>query len=222
MGLDMRIFWTGIVIAVLFVAAGLALLLTPPVHGKGDSREGPVYEVVRNDGNFEIRDYEGYIAAQTEEGASDYKSATYAGFMKLFGYISGGNTNRSKLRMTTPVTQEQADGPEKIPMTAPVTSEKTTGSRYVISFIMPGDYTLDTLPVPDDKTITFRKIDAHRAAVVRFPGRMNEKMADSKTAELRDWMMRNGLEAKSGFVTAQYDPPWTPGFMRRNEVMVQV
>jgi DNA gyrase inhibitor GyrI len=201
------------------IVAG-AFVLVPLARGnEGD--EGPVYSVVKKDGKVEIRDYQSYITAQVRV-SSDYNSALYSGFMKLFNYISGQNTNRSKIKMTVPVTQETAAVSEKISMTAPVTQEKVGGNEYVVSFIMPGQYTLDTLPIPDDKSITFKKIEPHRAAAIRFPGRMNEGLADKKIVELKEWLEKNNMAPRSNFIMAQYNPPWIPGFMRKNEIIVEI
>lgn len=204
----------------MIIVAGAIVLVPPLARGNGGT-EGPVYSVVKEDGNVEIRDYQGYITARVKV-SSDYNSALYSGFMKLFNYISGQNTNRSRIKMTVPVTQEQAPASEKIPMTAPVTSEKVKNNEYVVSFIMPGQYTLDTLPEPRDNSITFKKIEPHRAAVIKFSGRMNEDLADIKIVELKEWLDKNNLEPKSNFIMAQYNPPWIPGFMRKNEIIVEV
>lgn len=209
--------WKNILASILAIFL-FALVLVPPLSRAGV--EGPGYNVVKKDGDFEIRDYQGYIMAQVKY-SSDYDRALYSGFMKLFDYISGQNTNRSKIEMTAPVTQERTGTPEKIPMTAPVTSEKV-GNEYTISFIMPRNYTMDTLPVPDDKNITLKKVEPYRAAVIRFSGRMNEGLANRKIDELKNWMGKNNLSPQSNFMMAQYDPPWIPGFMRRNEIIVQI
>ena len=200
---------------------GCLLVFTPLALFKSDSGPGePDFHLEKRDGNIEIRDYGPSITAGVKV-ESDFNDAINTGFMKLFNYISGKNTNRSKIKMTIPVTEQQVSSSEKIPMTAPVTSEKS-GNAYLVSFIMPSNYTLDTLPIPEDKSITFEAIPAHKAAVISFSGRLNEQMADKKIVELKDWLSKNDLRPKSGFITAQYDPPWIPGFMRRNEVMVNI
>jgi hypothetical protein len=142
--------------------------------------------------------------------------------MKLFNYISGNNTNRSKIKMTIPVTEEQVSAAsEKIPMTAPVTTERTAANAYVISFIMPSSYTMETLPEPNDKSITFKQVPAHRAAVIKFNGRLGEGLAKIKMDELNAWLVKNNLKPRSNFIMAQYNPPWIPGFMRHNEILVE-
>jgi len=209
-----------VAMALTMIIVTLALVLVPPL-AKGGGIEGPVYNVVKKDGAVEIRDYQGYITAQVNV-SSDYNNALYSGFMELFNYISGKNTNKSKISMTVPVTQEQKPVSEKIPMTAPVTSEKVKNNEYTISFIMPAKYTLETLPLPEDKNITFNEIGPHRAAVISFSGRMDEALADKKIAELGEWLDKNNMKPKSNFIMAQFNPPWIPGFMRKNEIIVAV
>jgi DNA gyrase inhibitor GyrI len=216
----MTVDWKIIVVATVIVLLGSVALFGPSSRARG-GHDGPGYRVVERDGNMEVRDYEEYTTAYVDV-ASDFDGAIYAGFMKLFNYISGKNTNRSKIKMTVPVTEEQVTGSEKIPMTAPVTSEKVSGDVYRVSFIMPANYTLDTLPVPDDKGIKFKRLEPYRAAVTTFPGRMNESLANKKSEELKRWLDKNGLQARSNFIAAQYDPPWIPGFMRKNEVIVEI
>ncbi len=206
--------------AIVLVIVGFALVFTPIALASG-GHEGPEYRVIKHDGNIELREYQGYIVAQVDV-KSDFNGAVTSGFMKLFNYISGKNTNRSKIKMTVPVTEEQVSVSEKIPMTAPVTSEQMAGDVYRVSFIMPSNYTLDTLPVPDDKSITFRKVEPHTAAVITFSGRMRDELASKKSQELKNWLEKNNMRPKSNFIMAQYNPPWIPGFMRKNEAIVDI
>lgn len=212
--------WNRIAVALIAVMIGFAFVMASTTISSGSNNDGPAYKVVKQDGNFEIRDYPAYIVAQVNE-TSNFNDAMYTGFMKLFNYISGKNTNKSKISMTAPVIQEHASTSEKIPMTAPLTSEKVNNT-YTISFIMPAQYTLDTLPVPEDKNIAFKEIGTHRVAVIKFSGRMDEGIANKKIDELKEWLYKNNIHPKSGFLMAQYDPPWIPGFMRRNEVIVEI
>ena len=208
-------------IAVTMILIGFVLVLVHPLARGSNGHEGPEYQVFKEDGRFEIRDYQGYITAQVKV-SSDYNGALQSGFMELFNYISGKNTNKSKINMTVPVTQERGAVSEKIPMTAPVTSEKVKTDEYIISFVMPAEYTLDNLPIPVDKNITFKQIEPHRSAVISFSGRMDEGLANKKIAELKEWLDKNNMKPKSSFIMAQYNAPWTPGFMRKNEIIVEI
>jgi hypothetical protein len=185
------------------------------------SIEQPAYETLKRDGSFELRRYNGYILAEVEE-RGDMDAALYRGFMALFDYITGHNKVRAKIPMTAPVTEEIARRSETIPMTAPVTTEMSEEGVYTVAFVMPGRYTQDTLPEPDNRDVRFREVPDHDVAVLRFSGHSHEPKVKEKIEELTGWLRANGLEPKSGFRLARYDPPWVPGFMRHNEVMVDV
>jgi hypothetical protein len=108
-------------------------------------------------------------------------------------------------------------------MTAPVTSSPIEeGKKYIIAFTMPSKYTMETLPDPANKTISFRKVAKHKVAALRFSGTLNSKLATRKAKELEIWLNENKYSKKGSFVFAQYNPPWIPGIFRRNEVSTQV
>jgi hypothetical protein len=127
-----------------------------------------------------------------------------------------------KIPMAAPVTEESVDSSEKIAMTAPVTEEKSGKHIYRISFTMPAKYTLETLPEPDDERISFKEVKNQKMAVLRFKGRVNHKLADEEVEELRNWLENNNIKPKSNFIIAQYNNPAVPGFLRKNEVMVEI
>jgi hypothetical protein len=183
--------------------------------------ESPRYRTVRRDKKFEIREYEEYIVAEVEIDG-DFSSALQKGFRVLADYIFGGNTSRTRIDMTVPVT-EQAVFSEKIDMTAPViTSPVEEGRKYRIAFTMPSKYTLENLPEPADERISFRKVSRHEVAALRFSGTLSSKSATRKAKELETWLNQNEYSKKGGFVFAQYNPPWIPGLFRRNEVLTEV
>ncbi len=125
-----------------------------------------------------------------------------------------------KIPMTAPVTEEKVS--EKIDMTAPVASEEVKGHIYRISFTMPSKYTLESLPEPDDKRITFKEVKNNRTAVISFSGRAKEKLAQKEIQELKTWLKEKNIESKSNFIVAQYNNPLVPGFLRKNEIIVKI
>lgn len=125
-------------------------------------------------------------------------------------------------KMITPLKEEQLDKSERISMTAPVTQENTSRHVYRISFTMPSNYTLDTLPVPEDKRIKFKEVKNQEAVVLKFSGRAKRKLVQEKIYEMKNWLADNNLEAKSNFIVAQYNHPLVPGFLRRNEIIVYI
>jgi hypothetical protein len=183
--------------------------------------ESPRYQIVYKDKKFEIREYAEYIVAEVEIDG-EFSSALQKGFRVLAEYIFGGNTSRVHIDMTVPVT-EQAVSSEKIAMTAPVTSSPIEeGKKYRIAFTMPSKYTLENLPEPTNKMISFRKVSKHKVAALRFSGNLNSKLATRKAKDLENWLNENKYTKKSGFVFAQYNPPWILGIFRRNEVLTEV
>ena len=183
--------------------------------------ESPKYKVVSKENKFEIREYEEYIVAEVEI-SEDYDRAINKGFRILADYIFGNNKKRTRIEMTAPVTETTANQSEKIEMTAPVSALSSAEGKYKITFMMPSKYTIDTLPEPNSKEIRFRKVDAHKAAVVGFSGFLKKKLASKKEEELKTWLKKNNLTAKSAFISAQYNPPWIIGPFRRNEIIVNI
>jgi hypothetical protein len=185
------------------------------------SIESPKYTLLKQDGKFEIRDYQPYINASVEIVA-DFNDALNGGFNILAGYIFGNNRAKTRINMTAPVTEQAVKG-QKIAMTAPVTAAKLgDGATHLVSFTMPSKYTLDSLPEPVNDAIKISAVAAHKAAVVKFSGYLNEKTVLNKTQALAAWLKQNNLQAKPGFISAQYNPPFIPGFMRRNEIITEL
>jgi len=176
------------------------------------------YEVIEKAGDFEIRDYASHILAETVvEG--NLEDAGSKAFNKLFRYISGANRSRDKVAMTAPVSQQPAG--EKIAMTAPV-GQQRADDNWVVSFMMPEAYTLETLPQPDDPGVTLREVSARRMATVRYSGFWSEKNYSRYKAELESWIDSKNLVVSGEVIWARYNAPFTPWFLRRNEILIPV
>lgn len=106
-------------------------------------------------------------------------------------------------------------------MTAPVSQQQSAG-KWAVSFMMPAGYTLETLPVPDDSSITLRQIAAHRVAAVRYSGFWSEKLFLRYKQELENWIKKNNLKIIGEPVWARYNPPFTLWFLRRNEILIPI
>jgi len=180
--------------------------------------EEATYKVLKKDNKFEIRDYAPHILAETVvEG--DFEEAGNKAFNVLFGYISGDNRSREKLAMTAPVSQEPKG--EKIKMTAPVGQQRVQES-WAVSFMMPASYTLETLPEPEDPKVTLRQVPARRIAAVRYSGFWNEKGYFRYKLELESWISEKGYTIVGDPIWARYNAPFTPWFLRRNEILIPV
>lgn len=180
--------------------------------------EEPKFALALKDGAFELRDYAASVVAEvTVKGDQD--EAGRKGFRLLAGYIFGGNQTRAKIAMTAPVTKVPAG--EKIAMTAPVTQVAGKGD-WLVRFTMPGRYALADLPKPNDPAVTIKALPPARFAVLRFSGLAGEAKVAAQTAKLLAMVKAQRLVAVGPSSIARYNPPWTPWFMRRNEVMIPV
>ena len=186
--------------------------------------EEPSYALIRTHPLFEVRHYAPYLVAETEV-SGDFDEVGNQGFRILADYIFGNNAPKTKLDMTAPVAQRPADG-EKIPMTAPVAQrpagDDPAAGRFLISFIMPAGYRLDTLPAPRDPRIQLREVPARRMAVRRYSGRWTRAHYEKQERTLLAAVEEQGLEPIGDPIYARYNPPFTPWPLRRNEVMVEI
>jgi len=176
------------------------------------------YKVLKKDSKFEIRDYAPHILAETVVEGNLEETGNKA-FNRLFRYISGDNRSRDKVAMTAPVSQEPMG--EKIKMTAPVGQQRVQ-ERWAVSFTMPSSYTLETLPEPEDPQVTLRQVPARRMAAVSYSGFWSEKNYLRYKMELESWIQERGLTILGDPVWARYNPPFTPWFLRRNEILLPV
>ncbi|MEM8668087.1 MAG: heme-binding protein [Planctomycetota bacterium] len=166
--------------------------------------ESADYTVIESDGSFEIREYPDLMLAAT---SSDMDSRGRDGsFMRLFRFISGANEQEQKIAMTTPVFMEGGAGESTVSM----------------GFVMPRDVASSGVPEPNGQGVEIRQRDGGRFAVVRFAGWLSSDTAEAKELELRDWMKTQGIEGEALAEAAGYDPPFTPGPLRRNEVLVRL
>ena len=191
--------------AVLTLALALAASFSPE---SAMAVSEPAFTIERREGEFELRDYPGFIVAETKvEGGFD--EASRAGFRRVAGYIFGGNSG--------------PDGqPVKIAMTAPVTVEPAGGDQWRLHFVMPEDLRSNSLPKPSDPSVNLREVSRHRMAVVRFGGFTTEAAISEQTRRLREWVTTQGLQAAGEAQIARYNDPFTLPWNRRNEIMIQV
>ncbi|WP_225741641.1 heme-binding protein [Halospina sp. K52047b] len=178
----------------------------------------PAYRVVQGKGDFQVRDYDSTIVAETIVD-TPFEEAGGKAFERLFGYISGDNRARADISMTAPVTQSA--NPVEIDMTAPVEQRKT-GTGWAVSFVMPASYTLESLPEPTNPEVTLRVVPARRVAVIEYSGTWTGERYRRHLEKLREWIAEENLEIEGEPVWARYNPPFTPWFLRRNEIMIPV
>lgn len=176
------------------------------------------YNVIEEEGNFDIREYQDYWVVRTEvEGG--YEESTSEAFGRLFKYISGQNTEQIKISMTGPVMQQQKS--QKIAMTGPVI-QKEQENGWTMEFVLPAKFNQTVPPQPLNPQVSIEKVSGYRAAALRYSGNLSEKKVNQKKDALLALVMRRGLQPKGTPFSAGYDPPWTLPFLKRNEVIVAV
>lgn len=176
--------------------------------------EEPDFTVVRQLNGAEVREYPAYAVAEVlVPGPAD--DAGSQAFPILAGYIFGKNKGEKKFAMTAPVTQ--APAPVKLEMTAPVTQAAATGG-FVLQFVLPKGVTLDSAPEPLDAQVKLREMPGSRLTVVRYSGLWSQRHCDEHLAQLQAVLRAAQLPWTGEPILSRYDPPFTPWFMRRNEI----
>jgi hypothetical protein len=205
----------GLASTLIGVFAGLAGLVTPTIS---HAIEEPEYTVVRQLDGIEIRDYPPFTVAETIVAASDGDAGNRA-FPILAGYIFGKNKGERKLAMTAPVTQ--AATPVKLDMTAPVT-QAATPEGFLVQFVLPRGVTAATAPEPLDARVMLRDEPARRVAVIQYSGFWSESNYSDHLAKLQSALKTADLNWHGEPVFSRYNAPFTPWFMRRNEIWLHV
>ena len=189
----------------------------------GSRVEQADYTVVKKMNDYEIREYPAHIVAQTTVQGS-YGESMGNGFRIVAGYIFGGNTKKESIAMTAPVVAQKGDVKkvsESIAMTAPVVATND-GNSQIISFGMPRSYTLETLPTPNDSRVKIVTIPAKKYAVIQFSWYRSDARVKSMQERLLSVLTRDGVVAEGSTAYAGYNAPWTPPWMIRNEVLVEI
>ena len=162
--------------------------------------ESAPYKVVRSEGEFAVRDYPALMIVETPMAAANGGDGS---FMRLFRFITGANEGKQKIAMTTPVFMSGS------------------ATNATMAFVLPAKLKTGEVPKPSDGAVTVRELAAGRFAVLRFSGGRNAKKEAESLARLKAWMETEKLGVLSPPVYGYFDPPWTPAFLRRNEVMLR-
>lgn len=181
-----------------------AVLVTVGWLGVSTSRAGyesAEYETVEKDGKFEIREYPELVTVATDAGSGDNSS-----FMRLFKYISGENEGDQKIAMTTPVFMPSSGGTK-------------TASMH---FVLPKEVAEKGAPDPKRDGVTLSTFRSGQYAAIRFSGKLNNESRKNALEKLETELESRGLKSVGSPVYAGYDSPWTPGPLRRNEVLLKL
>ncbi len=185
--------------------------------------EEPEFELLASRDGYDVRRYAEYIVAEVDVASASGQAGNDA-FPILAGYIFGDNVAAEKMNMTAPVESYSAAEGERMSMTAPVETSPSREKAGIVTyaFVMERKYSLETLPRPKDPRIRIVTREPRTMAVLRYGGRWTEENDRDHEQSLRAALARDGIEARGEAVLARYNSPFTPYFMRRNEVMVEV
>jgi hypothetical protein len=162
------------------------------------------FTLVRDYGDFELRNYPAHVLMQVEvEG--DFMRAGNVAFGPLISYISGNNLSRQKIAMTAPVIQEP-----------------TGGESHLVSFVLPNGTDPKDVPVPANSRVSMKAMPEHLTGVRKFGGGWNEKKFMIEGELLLAAVIQAGFEPVGNLYWARFDPPWKPGFLKSNEVLVNL
>lgn len=194
----------------------LALVLTGGAivwYWRAQNVETPSYRVVESEGAIEVREYPPLIAAEVQRSGARWEAVS-RGFGPLAGYIFAKERPGEKIAMTAPVTQQR---------TSTVAPSGAAGpDNWRVRFIMPSKYTRSELPDPARDDVRLVEVPTATVAAIRFSGVATDALIEEKQAELMRWLDAHDLEPTAPPTYAYYNDPFTPGFLRRNEVMVHV
>ena len=181
----------------------------------------PEFRLILKEDKFEIREYIPKIIAQIEV-FGDFDDASSKGFKILADYIFCNNTindGNSRIEMTAPVEMEPIS--QKINMAKPLLTQGRDND-WIISFIMPNEFTLETLPKPNNKSIKILSLPKEKYAVIVFSGLVRESSYLEKEKLLNQFIKEKKLKTSGEIKIARYNPPWTLPFFRRNELMIKI
>jgi len=194
-----------------FLLAAIAFTTQPmPVR----ATEEPEFQIVRAFSGIELRQYAGYAVAEVVVPGPAGDAGSQA-FPILAGYIFGKNKGERKLAMTAPVTQTAA--PVKLEMTAPVTQSAAPGG-FLVQFVLPKGVTAESAPEPLDARGQLRDVPPSRVAVIRYSGFWSASNDGQHLEQLQAALREAKLSWVGEPVLSRYNPPFTPWFLRRNEI----
>jgi hypothetical protein len=183
--------------------------------------EEPAFEVTRKLGDIEIRRMAPYVVAEVRVAGPASEAGNKA-FPILAGYIFGKNKGEKKFAMTAPVIQTAGTPtPVTMAMTAPVT-QTASADGYVVQFVLPKGVTLASAPDPLDERIRLREVPETTLAAVVYSGTWSQANYDEHLEKLKSALTAAGLAWTGEPVFSRYNGPFTPWFLRRNEIWLTV
>lgn len=167
-----------------------------------DKTEQMKYAVLKKYDKFEIRKYPKIILASSKMNTSSFSKNSYKGFKTIANYIFGGNQEKQKIAMTTPVVGHMKDS-------------------MVMSFVMPSEYSIEELPTPNSNQVYINEMEEKKLAVIRFGGYANDIDIKNHTKWLKKYLDEEKIEYTDNVFFYGYNPPYQI-FGRRNEVAIEL
>lgn len=199
----------------------LCLTVMSLINFRVMATEEPEFTLISQENAIEVREYKPKIIARVEvEG--DFDDASSKGFKLLADYIFGNNLlngESQKISMTAPV--EMTPLAADIVMTSAIMKSEAS-HKWQVNFVMPKEYTLDTLPRPNNEQVKIIEIPKEKYAVIVFSGLVRDSSYTEKAQLLNDFIMTNNMTQLEAIKIARYNPPWTLPFFRRNELMAKI
>lgn len=177
------------------------------------SSESVPYEVVDTVDSVELRHYPSLVTVETT--ATDQITA----FRRLYRYLTGENEGERSVAMTSPVA---TDGGTAVAMTTPVRSKPAGDDTVRMAFYLPAEYDEASAPVPTDPAVDLVTQPARTVAAKRFSWYAPRWRVTRQERALRKTLGAAGIDTEGPVSLLRYDDPWTPPFMRRNEVVVEI
>jgi len=169
---------------------------------RSDKIETPKYKVIHEYDDFEVRQYGPMILAQTEIKNDSYENSSKSGFRTVAGYIFGGNEESKKIAMTAPVIMD-------------------LGKQTKMSFVMPKEHSLESLPEPNSKEVEILEVAPKRFAVLTFSGYADDRKISKYSKKLLKSIKGEGLKTKGNVKFMGYNAPWQ-FFGRKNEIAIEL
>ena len=187
---------------ILAVIIGIFFLSQLIMSFQSDNIETPNYTVIKKYDEFEIRQYDSMIIAQTILPSSSYEASSSMGFRRVASYIFGGNEKKESISMTAPVFMEM-------------------GENTKMAFVMPKNYKLEELPKPNSGNVQLIVITPKKYAVIKFSGFASDEKISVKSRQLEVLISREKLIKNGAFQYLGYNPPWKV-IGRKNEIAVEI
>jgi hypothetical protein len=166
------------------------------------------FQLLRSYADFELREYQPCVLAEVKV-SEHYSSAASTAFGSLFRYISKGNKTSQKIAMTAPVIAAQR-------------TDRREADEWFVSFVMPSGSNIGHLPDPNDPNVVLRELGTETCIALSFRGNANAERAEKEINKLRTAALRENLLLSDESRICRFDPPFKPGFMQYNEIVIPV